>query len=564
MKNSEDLKRMLAQIDRKGYPAYKELKGAYSFGGYILSIDHVQGDPFAAPSRVSVQVSPEKIKIPAEYVDKNYKRIAVQDYFLRGFGKQLNEYSHRAAGSGKSGLISISRPGQQVLERQASYINSQTGELRLRFCIGFPANGRTINARELGKIFFEYLPECVKKCCYAENINKPVLKNVVALAEDQHFIREELKDRGLCAFVADGAILPRKSGASDAPMKEGVPFKSPESMRISLLLPNAGEITGMAVKKGITLIVGGGYHGKSTLLSALEKGVYNHIKGDGREYVITNEDAVKVRAEDGRSIKKVDISMFINNLPGGKDTIAFTSENASGSTSQAANLAEAIETGSHLVLIDEDTCATNFMIRDALMERVVAREKEPITPFLERAQMLFETKDISTILVAGSSGAYFHIADTVLQMDNYMPVDITKLAKAEAAKYPDMAPQKLDAPENNGIKRVPTVNKRLRGADRLKTKSFGTDMISIEHEEINLRLMEQLIDDEQTNALAAILVYLEKQGIDGKKTVVELAETVLSEIEKQGLSVLGQNQDIAMVRKYEICGMLNRYRKLEL
>lgn len=74
----------------------------------------------------------------------------------------------------------------------------------------------------------------------------------------------------------------------------------------------------MGIPEGVTLIVGGGFHGKSTLLQALERGVYHHIAGDGREMVITRQDAVKVRAEDGRNIEKVNISAFINNLPAKK------------------------------------------------------------------------------------------------------------------------------------------------------------------------------------------------------------------------------------------------------
>ena len=199
------------------------------------------------------------------------------------------------------------------------------------------------------------------------------------------------------------------------------------------MLPHAGKIQGMGIKKGITLIVGGGYHGKSTLLKALELGVYNHIAGDGREYVITDDTAMKIRAEDGRSIKKVDISMFINDLPNGKDTSAFCTEDASGSTSQAANVVEAMEAGAETFLIDEDTSATNFMIRDELMQRVVNREDEPITPFIDRIRELYEQYGISTILVAGSSGSYFHVADCIVQMNRYKPQEITAFAKEEAA-----------------------------------------------------------------------------------------------------------------------------------
>lgn len=182
--------------------------------------------------------------------------------------------------------------------------------------------------------------------------------------------------------------------------------------------------------------MGGGYHGKSTLLSALERGVYNHIAGDGREYVITDPTAVKLRSEDGRLIREVDISLFINDLPNKKDTHRFSTPDASGSTSQAAGIVESMEAGSQVFLLDEDTSATNFMVRDSFMQSVIHREKEPITPFLERARDLYEKCGISTVLVAGSSGAFFHIADTVIQMDAYRPVDITEKVKGMLEEYP--------------------------------------------------------------------------------------------------------------------------------
>ena len=200
-------------------------------------------------------------------------------------------------------------------------------------------------------------------------------------------------------------------------MKHSVPFISPESLRITMNLPHKGKIIGMGIPQGITLIVGGGYHGKSTLLNALELGVYNHIAGDGREYVITDNTALKLRSEDGRSIKDVDISLFINDLPNKKNTHCFSTADASGSTSQAAGIIEGMEAGSKVFLLDEDTSATNFMVRDTFMQEIISREKEPITPFLERAQKLYTIAGISTLLVAGSSGAFFHIADTIIQMD---------------------------------------------------------------------------------------------------------------------------------------------------
>ncbi len=564
MNTSSDLQNLLRRIDHKGYPAYKDTRGQYQFPGYVLSIDHVQGDPFAAPSRVSVHVSGRQAGFDRELYDMPCKKIALQDHLLRKTADRIREFSFKARGSGKSGLISVSQPGQEILNRSGCVIDPNTGSLILRMEVGFPANGRTINAGELEKILFTFLPVCVRQTLYQKAYPKEELESVMHLAVDQQYIRQQLPMLGLSAFVANGAILPRKSGVSMLPMKEAVPFVSPASMEVTLQLPYGGTIRGMGIKKGVTLIVGGGYHGKSTLLKALELGVYNHIAGDGREYVITDETAVKLRAEDGRSIQKADISMFIRNLPSGRDTESFYSEDASGSTSQAANTVEAMEAGSSLFLIDEDTSATNFMIRDELMQRVVHRDQEPIIPFIDRVRELYESFGISTILVAGSCGSYFHKADCVLQMNRYVPEEITERAKNEAQHFPVKEPD-LEKAQRPSFERVVKQDRAFLKEERIKTKILGTEAISINRDTIDLRLVEQLVDGGQLSTIAQAVIYLKKYVFDGKRTLsqaVKVLEELMEQKEFEGF-VQGQIPgNLAMPRMQEIYGALNRCRGL--
>lgn len=580
MKNSEELRQQLRSINRKSYPAYKGLKGLYHFGNYILSIDHVQGDPFASPSHVSIQISHRDTGFPVEYYKDTLTGTTLCDYLTRQFEKQVSQYSFRAKGSGKSGLLTASHCGQEILSRTACEITEKG--ITARFFVGFPANGRTINATELEKILFDFLPVCIQKSFFYSSLNAKELQNYIELAEDQEFIRQTLPAKNLCAFIADGSILPRESGISSRPMKASIPFTSPDSLRISINLPHKGKITGMGIPKGITLIVGGGYHGKSTLLNALELGVYNHIPEDGREYVITDATAVKLRSEDGRFIKDVDISMFINDLPNKKDTRCFSTLDASGSTSQAAGIVESMEAGSHLFLLDEDTSATNFMVRDAFMQQVIQREKEPITPFLERAEDLYKKAGISTILVAGSSGAFFHIADTIIQMDNYVPKDITASVKKLCSQYPLPAVSVTDfqLPHSHRIMSRPAESsKRLihnsRGnhsdsgaakPERLKTRISGTDGFSLGRQEIDLRYTEQLIDAEQTAALGLLLKYAVEHLADGRRTLPEIVQFLWKNLSLHGLSFFTENQKIscgyATPRIQEIYACLNRYRGL--
>ncbi len=567
MRNAAWLRSLLHQIDHRGYPAYKDTRGAYEFEDWQLSIDHVQGDPFAAPSKVSVRVSGKQAGFVASYYGTASRRIAMQDFLLRQFGRQLETVSFKARGSGKSGLMSVSRPGQEILERTASQIDPATGDITMRMEIGFPANGRTVNAGELEKILFDYLPDCVHHSLYARATDLKKLKAAVELADDQDFIREQLRERGLVAFVADGAVLPRQSGISGRPMKDAVRFRSPASLRITMQLPHRGALTGMGIPKGITLIVGGGYHGKSTLLKALELGVYNHIAGDGREYVLTDETAVKLRAEDGRSIRHVDISMFIRDLPNRKDTTCFDTEDASGSTSQAANLVEAMEAGCHTLLIDEDTSATNFMIRDELMQQVVHRDAEPIIPFIDRVKELFREYGISTVLVAGSSGAYFHKADCIIQMKQYEPEEITAFAKQEAERYPILS-EELESHGEPDFSRHVQPNLALRRDNRIKMKTMGRDSFSINKETVDLRYVEQIVDSEQVTALSYLLKYAELHVFDGKRTLSEALDALWKIVERKGLPAICDGETVpsglAFPRRQELYACVNRYRRLEI
>ncbi len=566
MKQSEDLRQLLNKIDHRGYPAYKETKGSWNFGKFILNIEHVQGDPFAAPSSLSVEVPGKVAGFLTGLYEKKCRRIALQDYLIREFYKECGKYSFKAKGSGKSGLISVTKCGQEILERSACSILPENGTVILRFEVGFPANGRTINAKELIKIFFDFLPQCVENSLVYKNLDAKKIDEFVKLAEDFEFIQEHLEDKGLVAFVANGSLLPRESGVSEKPMKGGIVFKSPDTMEVSFDLPGAGKITGMGIQKGVTLIVGGGYHGKSTLLKALETGVYPHIPGDGREYVATAKDAMKIRAEDGRCIHKGNISLFINDLPNGKDTTAFDTEDASGSTSQAANVVEAMGADTSLFLIDEDTSATNFMVRDELMQRVICRDMEPITPFIERVQGLYDDLGLSTILVAGSSGAYFHVADKILQMDRYFPVDITKKAKAAAATETPVQCSETSVKKVLDCRKI-SPNKELKERGRIKIKTLGKDGIMIGRETVDLRYVEQLQDEEQLTMLAQILRYLEDFVFDGKKTMPEIIEKLYADLEEKSFGTVMGRQipgNLAMPRKQEIYACLNRYRKMRV
>ncbi len=561
MTTHTDLRRSLQRIDQQSYKAYKDLERRYEFPGFTLLIDRVQGDPFASPSQCRVQVPQAQANFPKVLYGSRSREIALRDYLTRQFHQVAQSLKQRR-GSGSSGLIAIAQPRQTILERTSAFVTDECVEVR--FVVGLPAFGRRVAGLQAAEMLCDDLPEVVERSLRYSSLDAASLQKHAETAEDADWLRSQLSDRGLVAFVANGAILPRQSGVDDRPLQQhSIPFQSPPSLQVEFICPNRGLIIGMGIPQSVTLIVGGGYHGKSTLLRAIEQGVYNHIPGDGREFVLTDETAMKIRAEDGRSVAGVDISPFINQLPQERSTTRFFTENASGSTSQAANIMEALEAGTSLLLVDEDTAATNFMIRDRRMQALIAKDQEPITPFIDKVQQLYTEHGVSTILVMGGSGDYFDVADRVIALQNFQPQDVTAQAQAIAQQYATHR-----APE--GGKQFGRLTSRqlpaIRPSDRdfSKWKVRDLDTILIDREEIDLAAVEQLVDPAQLRAIAATLVYLQQHYLDGGHTLTEILDYTLADIQAAGFDPLTfcPPGDFAQFRRLELAAALNRWRVL--
>jgi predicted ABC-class ATPase len=566
MQDSRELERVIRRIDNRGYKAYQEIRGEYRFEFFTLSIDHVQADPFAAPSRVRIKVPLSAAGFPAELSRGRGREIAFCDYLARCFHIAASSGAGGRAGSGKSGLIGIERPGQEILERTSVVIRDQ--QIEARIVVGLPAFGRRIAGEQAMEIFFSRLPALVEQAFHAPQIDLGALALHVQVKEDADHLRDLLEKNDLVAFVANGAILPRRSGVDERPMTGGplVPFCSPPSLEVGFDLPHRGTVAGMGVKKGITLIVGGGFHGKSTLLSAIEQGIYDHIPGDGREYVVSTRGAVKIRAEDGRNVQNVDISPFISNLPFGRDTRAFSTADASGSTSQAASIVESLEMGADLLLIDEDTSATNFMIRDHRMQELVAKDREPITPFIDRARTLFARYGTSAILVVGGSGDYFDIADTVICMHEYIPEDCS--ARALEISHASASRRTREAGPMEDFRRrapLPESFDARKGRSEEKVSARGINTILFGVTPVDLGAVEQLVDTSQTTAIGRGMVYATRY-MDGSCSLTEVIGRVCDDIREHGLDILAPypRGDMAGFRGFELAAAINRLRTVTM
>ncbi len=568
MTTHDTLKQRLRFVDGKDYGAYQSLMGEYHYPDFKLYIDRIQKDPYAPPSTgiFRVRVPRDKANIPTDMTDSQTKEVALRDFFARQFYHSCVKISKGRRGTGQSGIITIAKPGQAILERSSIVINSNFVEAR--FFIGLPASGRTISAKIADTMLFDELTQIVRLSLYTTNLRMDDIYHHIKTAEDTDFLRKKLDSRGLIAFIADGALLPRASGIDPRPLKTEtvVAFKSPERLRVKIDVPNAGTITGMGIPKGVTLIVGGGYHGKSTLLNAIELGIYNHIHGDGRELCTSLSGTVKVRASSGRYVVKTDISTFIDNVPLQRDTTAFSTENASGSTSQAASISEAIEAGAEVLLMDEDTCAANFMIRDRRMQQLVAKKNEPITSFIDTIRQLYEEKGISIVLVMGGSGDYFDVADHIIHMIEFIPQDVTQKGHEICKSFPTGRVHE-GGQGFSSIQRLPLADSLnpYNEYNKIRISASDPHKLIFGQTTVDLSDVEQIVEKAQTKAIGRAIYYARKH-MDGKKTVKEIIHLVMDDISSNSIDILDKRLtgDLARFRELELAAALNRIRGFDV
>lgn len=587
-----DLYRRLSNLDGKSYGAYKSLRGSHDLPDLdaTLFIDKVQSDPYAPASRARVQ-------IPLSVLDYRGASRTQPGRFSTAELDLLNRRLVRALKKYGRGLF-IDSPGQQVLRRaavaelrgDAHDVDKHDDALQISVEIQLPARGRRILGREAARLICEDLLDALDDAI----VNAPIdaLEEAAELEYDQCFLRRAVADANLIGFVADGSVLPRQAGNSQLPKPGATAFTSPESLQHSFQLPSGKTVHGMGIPRGVTLIVGGGYHGKSTLLSSLVTGVYNHVAGDGREFVVADETAVALRAEDGRAVTGVDISPFINGLPSGDDTTRFSTANASGSTSQAAGLMEALGSGARVLLIDEDTSATNFMIRDERMRRLIPDDREPITPLVARVRELWEDHGISTVIVAGGSGAFIDVADTVIAMDAYTPYDVTERARELRESATPAAPSPAFAQIGERLLRAnfPAGESRGghggrggrgrgghgggRGGGRdgrgrggkppKPPRARGLELIQVGKDNLDLRAVGQLMDSSQTEAIARILGAVVKQ-LDGRTDLTDLIRREYDNFCHSLFDVAAASTNsghLAEPRFQEVAAAINRLRLL--
>ncbi|MDO9169052.1 MAG: ABC-ATPase domain-containing protein [Methylobacter sp.] len=573
------LQALLDSIAGQPFQNIQKLHGCYLFPQFELSFIKMQGSVGANPASIAaVKIALQDSKIPENFLHTAERKLAVADFLIRRFRDGIARFAPQNRGKDGSGSFNTIALSQKMLIRDSVLFDADA--VYLRFMISLPAKGQgggIFDAEQAWIMLSQELVAIVDDCFFYQHYDeqtRALFQRFVDVQKNRAEIIRFMQGRDLIAFVANDAKLPRQSGVDDRPaMDESVKaFQSPSSLQITIPLPDGCSITGMGIKEGISCITGGGYHGKSTLMQAILAGVYAHIPGDGREYVVTREDAFFIRAEEGRSIRHVDISPFISDLPNGLKTACFSSDNASGSTSQAANIVEAIESGSRLLLFDEDTCVTNFLVRDELIKKIVDAAQEPIKPLYSTVRSLWKKQQVSMIFVVGGLGYFLQKADTCLLMDNYRCDDITAKVRdrlggiaeedtliADFSVSRRLAVDNFDPAYTNPRlnKTLPKRIKALRSAPR--QLEYGMDLI-------NLDAVVQIAEAPQLLTIGYCLLTLQTQlKQSGKAETIRFwIDWLEGEINKHGLAVLKPDYPgtLSMPRKYELAAAINRIRSL--
>ncbi len=558
VRSEQELRGLLGRLDGAPYSKYKQLLGMWSLGDFTLKLDRVPPDPYAGPVRIRLCASREISGLPADLAAGRLRRIGTEDCLAREAGELLES---RLKGPG-SHDVHPERCGPAMIERSACRVSD--ADVQLRLFVDLPAHRRRIRGLQAERLIFQTLLPLAKSTLLFSSRRIERARRSAAVVEDHAAMQTELGRRGLVAFVADGSLLARAGGEDSGPRRDGreVPFRPPDGLRVEFSLPHAGRVAGLGVPAGVTLIVGGGFHGKSTLLEALSMGVYPHRPGDGRELVATIPEAVQVRAEDGRPVRCADISSFLGELPSGVRSSGFTTEKASGSTSQASAIVEALEVGARLLLLDEDRCATNFMVRDGRMQRLVPRPAEPIVPFLDRVRDLYDRYGISTVLVTGGSGDYLEVADTVIQMESYLPRDATEDARRIAEQTRSMRLREEVGPLTKPAPREPLAD-GLADPAGLRIGMRGPQGVRMDRETVDLRALEQITETGQVRTIAR-LMKMAVQRMGRGKSLMQLIEELECWLDREGIDGLDRPvaYDLSRPRPFELAAALNRWRAL--
>jgi len=533
--SEEVLHKTLKNADGKPFQKYKGLQNNFVLENYEIIFDDIQNDR-AGHTAMRVRVPHKKAGFPVNMFDTKKREIALRDLISRRFREAARTHARSPIPKTSGGEVYIPRPGQEILERGSIAITQYF--IEARFTVDLPSDGNKVSAMAMN-LLLERIDRIVSDSMYFSAYKQSKVYNHLQTYENAEFIRENLSSKGIVAFIADGSVLPRRDDDL-APMIDAVPFSCSDDLKVTFDVPYGEPITGAGIPKGFTAVSGCSRSGKSTLIDAIYAGVYDHIPGDGREYVISSPDAAFILAEPNRPADSVDISMFVKDTPEFEDTSAAKREFVSSPMSELLSVSEAVEMGSELILVDEEYS------NPCIMRKGFLAEGESITPLSDLGHSMGEA-GVSMIMITGDESVV-RSADNVLLMKDH------KLSKVDVER------KSTDAVFSKPVSRYPVSKGIVYEKGHRDVNVNAQEIRTIEIGEFKVHVpVAAFFDISQTDAVADAVAMM-KDMMDGSKSMKDVCDSVIALMKAEDDSTdNGSGMHHAQIRAIDLASVLNRH-----
>lgn len=535
MASEEVLRKTLKNADGKPFQKYKGIQNNFVLEDFEIIFDDVQNDRMGHTA-IRVRVPHKKAGFPEDMYDTKLREIALRDLIARRFRESARTHARSPIPKTSGGEVFIPRPGQEILERGSVAISPYF--IEVRFTADLPADGNKVSAVAMD-LLMERIKTIISESLYFSAYKQSKVYNHLQTYENAEFIRENLDSKGIVAFIADGSVLPRRDDDL-APMVDAKEFVTDPALKVTFDVPYGEPISGMGIPKGFTAVTGASRNGKSALLDAIFAGVYDHIPGDGREYVITSRDAAFIMAEPNRPADSVDISMFVPETPEFDDTSAAKKEFVSSPMSEFVSVSEAVEMGSKLILIDEEYS------NPCVMRKGFLADNEKIISLSEMGSSMGR-QGISLVMVSGDESV-IRSADNVLVVEGFKvsPAKVERTGNGKEFSMPaDRYPVSKGIVYEKGHRDVNVT------AQEIRTIEIGEFKVHVP--------VAALFDISQTNTVADAIAYM-KEHMDGSKNMLDVCKDAIGAIKAEDDSTdNGSGMHHATIRAIDLAAVLNRH-----
>jgi predicted ABC-class ATPase len=563
MRDKKEFFGLLKELDGQPIESYQQIVGDYDFTRYVIKCHPFRVKDAEILPLFSIRVPQTIAEIPSVLIESPIRRTALEDYLLRAFSAEVDKLaSFDMTGLAKRNIV-VTSPEQKILPRNTILVTGEYVELRV--AIQLPLQQTlvdgvvtyAVDGVRMQEILFDELMESVVNSLLYCNMDAEDVELFVQSMDNADRLRQHLNASGQVAFLAEGSLLDRAE-LSDLPDYEhAVPLGLADGLGEPVDTPYAGTVNGLVVPSGLTVILGEADGGRIELMDALAQGIYNHVNGDGREHCVTVPDAVEIISEPGRSVQNVDLSAFYREDVSKQH---FSSDWADSFDSQAASLMEALEAGSRVLLIDEQTSCPTFLGTDSRLDEVLGEPSH--ISLAARARQMVDELGIS-IVIAGSNlvAEYIPVADTVLQVSQSVVSDVTAVTKELDVSPAAVAPSiQLSSLLSRLRWIMPSSIDPSIGHEDVFVKVDEDGLMQFGRIIMDAEDISQLVSLDQLRAIGLTFYYLKLRYVDEGYSLREILDLVDRDISNEGLNALARDfcGNLARPRRYEVAAMLNR------